>query len=86
MSCAELDTFLEENKKLELGEEAGWTPEGLSKVDAAKSIYLPAIAMLKEMDGLGQNNHNGSDFRYRLPTAEDETLKTSKHKANYQFW
>jgi hypothetical protein len=63
ISSAQLDSILEQNEKLDLGEEAKWTPEELSELDIAKSIYLPALQMLKQMDGVGQYNHNGIDIR-----------------------
>ncbi len=62
-SSAQLNGVLEQNEKLELGEEAKWTPEEVSDLDIAKSIYLPALEMLKQMDGVGQYNHNGIGIR-----------------------
>jgi hypothetical protein len=55
-SAYQLNGILEQNEKLELGEK--WTPEKLSELDIAKSIYLPALEILKQMDGIGQYNHN----------------------------
>jgi hypothetical protein len=63
ISSAQLNGILEQNEKLVLGEEAKWTPEEVSDLDIAKSIYLPALEMLKQMDGVGQYNHNGIDIR-----------------------
>jgi hypothetical protein len=56
MSSAQLNGILEQNEKLVLGEKT--TPEKLSELDIAKSIYLPALEILKQMDGIGQYNHN----------------------------
>ncbi|PMD26780.1 hypothetical protein NA56DRAFT_654562 [Hyaloscypha hepaticicola] len=63
ISSTHLNGFLEQNEKLVLGEEAKWTPEEISDLDVAKSIYLPALEMLKQMDGVGQYNHNCLDIR-----------------------
>ncbi len=70
ISSAQLDGILEQNKKLVLGEEAEWTPEEVSDLDIAKSIYLPALEMLKQMDGVGQYNHNGIDIRSMNATTQ----------------
>ena len=63
MSSAQLNGILEQNEKLGLGEEAKWTPEEVSDLDIAKSIYLPALEMLKQMDGIGQYNNNGVELK-----------------------
>jgi hypothetical protein len=79
ISSAQLDNLLEQNENLELGEEAMWNPEGLSKLDLAKSIYLPACEMLKKMDGIGQYNNNGVDVS--SPTTNQITAKPKE-----EFW
>ncbi|KAE9373238.1 hypothetical protein N431DRAFT_465535 [Stipitochalara longipes BDJ] len=72
ISSAQLDSVLEQNQTLELGEEAKWTPEGLSKLGFAKSIYLRACEMLKQMDGIGQYNNNGVDIKAPQPAKESK--------------
>ena len=61
ITCPKADEMFEQNKSLELGDEASWTPEKLSNVAAAQSLYLPACEMLKQMDGVGFYNENGID-------------------------
>ncbi|CAL3966348.1 unnamed protein product [Diplocarpon coronariae] len=78
ISCAELDPLLDQNKSLELGDEAGWTLECVAKVNAAKSMYMPAVSMLKEMDAVGQASNNGSDFRSRDPVMHEDRASTEK--------
>lgn len=51
--------YLEQNEKLELGEEAGWTPETMASAEVTKDLYLPACAMLTSMDRVGYHNSNG---------------------------
>lgn len=80
ISSAELKSILEENQKLEVGEEAKWSPKEISQSGIAKSIYLPALEMLKKMDGIGQYNHNGLDVRSGLSTTVSQVTKKD------QFW
>jgi len=61
IQCVELNEKLKQNLDLELGDEAGWTPQSLSNLSAAQAMYLPACQMLKQMDGVGQWNDNGAD-------------------------
>ncbi|EKD19022.1 uncharacterized protein L3040_006516 [Drepanopeziza brunnea f. sp. 'multigermtubi'] len=67
VSNPELDAVLAQNQSLELGDEAGWTPEEIANLEALQSMYIPAIEMLTQMDGVGRSSHNGSDFRSRKP-------------------
>jgi hypothetical protein len=82
ISSAQLDDLLEQNEKLELGEEARWTPEEVLDLGIAKSIYLPALEMLKQMDGIGQYNHNGMDVRSGTSTTTSQTTPKPKE----DFW
>lgn len=59
ISSFKADEQLKQNKTLELGDEATWTPETLEKMGTAKSLYLPACEMVKQMDGIGYHNDNG---------------------------
>jgi hypothetical protein len=81
MSSTQLDDILEQNEKLGLGEEAEWTPEEISDLDIAKSIYLPALEMLKQMDGVGQYNHNGIDIR-----GTDATTRVPQKAKELEPW
>jgi hypothetical protein len=81
MSSAQLNGILEQNEKLGLGEEAKWTPEEVSDLDIAKSIYLPALEMLKQMDGVGQYNHNGIDIR-----GTDATTHIPQKAKEFEPW
>jgi hypothetical protein len=82
ISSAQLDDLLDQNVKLQLGEEARWTPEGLSRLGFAESIYLPALAMLKKMDGVGQYNNNGVDVRFGASTTKSQATE----KATDEPW
>jgi hypothetical protein len=82
ISSVHLDSLLEQNKTLELGEEAVWTPEKVSDLDIAKSIYLPACEMLKKMDGIGQHNRNRVEVRAGLSTATSQVSPKPKE----EFW
>jgi hypothetical protein len=82
ISSVQLDSLLEQNKNLEFGEEAAWTPEEVSDLEIAKSIYLPACEMLKKMDGIGQHNDNGIDVRSGMSTATSQATPKPKE----EFW
>ncbi len=84
ISCAELNGLLEQNKSLELGDEAGWTLEEVANMNAARSLYFPAVEMLKQMDAVGQSNHNDSDFRSRQPGEQD--IQTDEEKRPVVWW
>ncbi|KAF4634029.1 hypothetical protein G7Y89_g4089 [Cudoniella acicularis] len=62
ISSTKADDLFKQNKSLELGSEAGWTPESISRLEAARSMYLPACGMLKQMDGIGYHNDHGVGF------------------------
>ncbi|CAG8975536.1 hypothetical protein HYALB_00005604 [Hymenoscyphus albidus] len=55
----EANQLVKQNESMELGEEAGWTPETMASAGVAKDLYLPACAMLTSMCGVGINNGNG---------------------------
>jgi hypothetical protein len=84
ISSVELDKIMEENEKLGLGEEAQWNPEQISELGIAKSIYLPALEMLKKMDGIGQYNYNGQDVRSGLSVSASQL--TGEPDQQYKFW
>jgi len=77
ISSGRAEEVLEANIKLELGEEAAWN---LSEIKAAEHIYLPALQMLKQMDGVGWHNDNGIDPR----TVPPPPLQQARQ--NYVFW
>ena len=70
ISSAKANDLLRQNVTLELGDEAGWTPEELEQLGAASAMYLPACEMLKQMDGIGLHNNNGIDLREARPPSE----------------
>jgi len=82
ISCSLLDEILKENKKLELGDEAGWKAEELLDIGVAQSLYLPACEMLKKMDGVGQHNRNGLDIRSVTSSTGSQVFQKPKE----QFW
>jgi hypothetical protein len=61
VTCPKADEIFEQNKSVELGDEAPWTPEEFSNVDAIQSLYLPACEILKQVDGVGFYNDNDID-------------------------
>ncbi|KAK2629397.1 hypothetical protein QTJ16_000217 [Diplocarpon rosae] len=84
ISCAELNSLLEQNNSLELGDEAGWTLGDVAEVNAAKSMYMPAVSMLKKMDAIGQASNNGSDFRSRDRGVHGD--QASQEKPDVVWW
>ncbi|KAH7410920.1 hypothetical protein BKA64DRAFT_741554 [Cadophora sp. MPI-SDFR-AT-0126] len=68
VTSIKLDSFLKQNENLDLGDETAWTLEDTANMEVSKAIYSPALEMLKQMDGIGQNGHNGSDYRSRQPS------------------
>ena len=83
ISSNKADELFEQNKKLELGDEASWTPESLSKVDAAQAMYLPACEMIKKMDGVGYWNENGVDVKKAMSTI---TASSTRPPPQMVFW
>ena len=78
ISSVQLDSILEENRKLEIGEMAQWTPEQTSTLDIVNSICYLADEMLKKMDGVGQYNDNGFQVRPKVdPAASQVSEQTS---------
>lgn len=71
----------EENKILEFGDEASWTPESLSRQNVAEAMYRPACEMLKQMDGIGYWNDNGIEDDQAAPPAE-----WKPEPVEYKFW
>jgi hypothetical protein len=82
ISCDKLNDVLEQNEKLELGEETRWEAKDLLDTDVARSLYLPACEMLKKMDGIGQHNHNGLDIRSAVSSTVSQVSQATKE----QFW
>ncbi|KAK4672507.1 LOW QUALITY PROTEIN: hypothetical protein QC763_103660 [Podospora pseudopauciseta] len=60
--AAVLSTQLQEscqmNSGLKLGDVAAWSPEEMYRYGGFTTLYGPAIAMLKQMDKIGQNEDN----------------------------
>jgi hypothetical protein len=71
--------ILAQNADLELGDEAGWTPETFAKADILGDLYIPACQMLKQIDGVGYHNNNGVQRTFRQP-------KTEPKEPEYRFW
>ncbi|KAK0119916.1 hypothetical protein ONS95_011341 [Cadophora gregata] len=68
ITSVKLDDVLKQNESLDLGDETAWTLEDTANMEVSKAIYSPALEMLKQMDCVGQNGHNGSDYRSRKPS------------------
>jgi hypothetical protein len=71
--------ILAQNVDLELGDEAGWTPETFATVGVLGDLYIPACQMLKEMDDVGFYNNNGVRRAPRAPKPEPP-------QTPYSFW
>ncbi|KAI1170260.1 hypothetical protein F4777DRAFT_595347 [Nemania sp. FL0916] len=56
-----ISTAFQQNEKLELGEEAKWTPEELLETGALEALVQTAGNMVKQMDGVGYWNDNHQD-------------------------
>jgi hypothetical protein len=84
ISSVEANKVIQQNRNLELGDEAAWTPEHLSKMNAAEAMYLPACEMLKQMDGIGFYNDNGVDRNAR-PPKQSPALEVEQ-KPRFQWW
>ena len=67
VTSVQLDAALKQNESLDLGDETAWTLKDVANMGASKDLYSPALEMLKQMDGVGQHSHNGSDYRSRPP-------------------
>ncbi|POS87467.1 hypothetical protein EPUL_001041 [Erysiphe pulchra] len=80
ISSVRLNNELTKNQKLELGELAEWSFEGIGLSSLAYSIYSPACWLLERLDGVGSFNDNGLDI-------EESSLATSNTKpAAVQFY
>ena len=71
----------EENKTLEFGDEASWTPESLSGQNVAEALLRPACEILKHIDGIGYWNDNGIEGDEAAPPVEKQP-----EPVEYKFW
>ncbi|KAI1168478.1 hypothetical protein F5B18DRAFT_281560 [Nemania serpens] len=80
------DTFstaFQQNRKLELGEEVGWTPEELLKSGAVEELVKKAANMVKNMDGVGFWNDN---CQTKLLRSVAPVKKVAKGQTIDKFW
>ena len=84
VSSPEVDQLLEQNKSLELGDEAGWTVDNLMDINAAEAFGLPACQMLKQMDAIGCRNNNGVPFAHMQEFAQ--TQRQTQPVMHETFW
>lgn len=75
----------QQNKGLELGQRASWTPEMLEEGGAFEDICFPALCLISKMDNIGSSNNNG---RYPSMVAESGTGAGSGTYHTYApgFW
>lgn len=59
ISSVRAERVFEENAGMEFGDKATWAEEKLKEEGVFKNLYLPAIGMLEQMDGVGSGNDNG---------------------------
>jgi hypothetical protein len=85
ISSTEVDDVFQQNEKLELGDEAGWTSQSLTNIGVAQALFLPACEMLKQMDGVGSYNDNGVDVRSELAAPSAVSSRSAPPKP-YVFW
>ncbi|KAH6670732.1 hypothetical protein B0J14DRAFT_102216 [Halenospora varia] len=90
ISSVKADELFKQNEILELGDEAGWSPESISKLNAAQALYLPACEMLKQMDGIGYHSDNGLNLEKAvdaLKEAEQEQpVDFTMFQEKEKFW
>ncbi|KAG4439592.1 hypothetical protein IFR05_004940 [Cadophora sp. M221] len=84
VSSVQLDASFEQNESLDLGDETVWTLEDIANMEASKALYSPVLDMLKQMDGVGQHSHNGSDYRSRAPA--DHVMQAQVTKNPVVWW
>jgi hypothetical protein len=82
ISSAKANELFAQNESLELGDEASWTVEDLSRINASQAMYMPACEMLRKMDGVGLYNDNGVDVLVTPPASE----KGYKPPKPCSFW
>lgn len=83
ISSVDANKVFEQNKRLELGDEADWTTEYLLKAQALEAMLLPACEMLKKMDGVGFYNDNGVDPSARV---RQQYPEEQPQQENQYFW
>ncbi|TLS29307.1 hypothetical protein PpBr36_00144 [Pyricularia pennisetigena] len=80
MSSVKADEMLKSNMTLELGDEARWTTEAFLKDGCVHSLFKRALAIVKEMDGIGVLCDNG----HGVPSGEVIDIPSSL--AQVDFW
>ncbi|KAF5248750.1 hypothetical protein FAUST_89 [Fusarium austroamericanum] len=85
ISSVRAENELQENVRLEFGEKASWSPEGLERHGAFRAICEPAIWMVSQMDRVGNSNANGHGIQTDQPFF-DPVEDSKKRTKNYQFW
>lgn len=83
ISSVKAEELFVQNEELTLGEEAEWTAEQLKQDGVFRSLWGPALQMLKEMDSVGHHNSNGQEIR--APKTEAPT-KRREDDPSYSFW
>lgn len=59
ISSVRVEKALEENAKIEFGEEVQWEETEMEKEGVLKDLSLPSIGMVEQMDQIGAGNDNG---------------------------
>ncbi|RDW60219.1 hypothetical protein BP5796_11825 [Coleophoma crateriformis] len=86
ISSAVADKAFQQNLKLELGEEAGWTVALLENKDVASDILTPALNMIKQIDGVGYWNNNGHEHVLESRPSPSKVGTFVPQKAQVQYW
>lgn len=78
VSSKKANDLFKKSMELELGGLTNYGPEHLSQFEGIEAIYGPALVMLKQMDGVGFYNDNGSgtaDFaKFTRQKKDEDTL------------
>ncbi|CAD6505513.1 BgTH12-01003 [Blumeria graminis f. sp. triticale] len=74
IGCRELNDYLSQNQKLELGDLVNWTPESLDLLSLDQYMFIPACKILEKLDGVGSLNDNNYNNKRLNLTRQDNLL------------
>lgn len=71
ITSSQISDIVRANEKLELGDQAGWTPADMS--GAAVDMCSHAFPMLRQMDGVGWEDENGVQIAVQTKDSNRQT-------------
>lgn len=87
ISSKEMNRALQENEKLDLGEETQWKTEHMMEKCVGSELFAKACNVIKQIDGMGFYNDNGETVREKTTKS---TIKRSEpstgNKFQQPFW